>query len=67
MLIWDPRLAFALHLRCKVFQLNLINSLLFSLLFFVVAQGRRMKTIDFAGYSLTHSLVRMPLWYPQPF
>ena len=67
MLVWVPRLAFALHLRCKVFLLKAGDSLLFSLLFFVVAQGRRMKTIDFIGCSLTHSLVRVPLWYPQPF
>ena len=67
MLISDSRLAFELHLRCKVFQLNVVDSLLFSLLFFVVSQGRRMKTIDSIGFSLTHSLVRMPIWYPQPF
>lgn len=67
MLIWDPRLSFALYLRCKVFQLNVVDSLLFSLLFFVVSQGRRMQTVDFAGYSLTHPLVWMPLWYPQAF
>lgn len=67
MLISDSRLAFELHLRCKVFQLNVVDSLLFSLLFLVVSQGRRMQTIDFAGHSLTHSLVRLPVWYPQPF